>query len=74
MTEAHDGTLWFTIQEAQDYLKVSKPTLYSLMKDGRLPFYYILGTRQRRIKQADLDALLRPGHPRELDDGEDQSE
>lgn len=67
MAEMLDGTIWLTAPEAQDYLKVSKATLYNLMKDGRLPFYYIKGTRQRRLKQTDLEALLEPGNPDELD-------
>lgn len=72
MTETHDGIVWLTVPEAQAYLKVSKPTLYNLMKDGRLPFYYIAGTRQRRIKQRDIDALLQLGHPDEVDEGDEE--
>jgi excisionase family DNA binding protein len=66
MAEVQDGTVWLTAPEARDYLKVSKATLYNLMKDGRLPFYYIAGTRQRRVKRADIDALLQPGNPNDL--------
>lgn len=74
MTVTHDGVAWLTVPEAQAYLKVSKPTIYNLMRDGRLPFYYIAGTRQRRVKQTDLDALLRPGRPEDVDDEDDQAE
>lgn len=74
MSESHDGTVWLTVPEAQTYLKVSKPTIYNLMRDGRLPFYYIVGTRQRRVKQTDLDALFRLGRPEDLDDGDEQAE
>lgn len=74
MTETKAGTVWLTAPEAQDYLKVSKTTLYNLMKDGRLPFFYISGTRQRRVKQVDLDALLQPGRPEDLDDENEQAE
>lgn len=71
MAEVKEGTIWLTVPEAQDYLKVSKTTLYNLMKDRRLPFYYIAGTRQRRVKQRDLDAVLQPGSPDDLDLSED---
>jgi len=74
MAEMLDGTIWLTAPEAQDYLKVSKATLYNLMKDGRLPFYYIKGTRQRRLKQIDLEALLEPGNPDELDTADEPVE
>jgi len=74
MAEIYDGTVWLTAPEARDYLKVSKATLYNLMKDGRLPFYYIKGTRQRRVKQTDLDALLERGNPNELDVADEEAE
>lgn len=67
MTDDMDDTTWLTVPEAQDYLRVSKTTLYNFMQDGRLPFYYLKGTRQRRVRRTDLDALLEPGHPEELD-------
>ncbi|MEZ4706799.1 MAG: helix-turn-helix domain-containing protein [Caldilineaceae bacterium] len=63
-----------TMPEAREYLRVSKTTLYNLMKDGRLPFFYISGTRQRRVKRIDLDALLEPGRPDELNESEDDPE
>jgi excisionase family DNA binding protein len=74
MSETRDTTLWLTVPEAREYLKVSKTTLYNLMKDRRLPFYYISGTRQRRVKQADLEALLQLGNPDELDTADEDSE
>lgn len=58
MTDNSDDTIWMTPSESQAYLKISKTTLYDCMKDGRLPFYYVKGTRQRRLKKADLDALM----------------
>lgn len=59
--------VWMTPAEAQDYLKISKSTLYDCMKDGRLPFFYVKGTRQRRIKKTDLDNLMIAGDPHEGD-------
>lgn len=58
-------TRLFDVSEACSYLRVSKATLYSYMKDGRLPFYYLAGTRQRRLRKSDLDALLIPGSSEE---------
>lgn len=63
MDKPDDDAVWMTVAEALIYLKISKTTLYECMKDGRLPFYYIKGTRQRRIKKADLDLLLVAGDP-----------
>ena len=56
---------WLTLDEAAAYLKLSKPSIYRLCTEGRLPFYKIAGTGQRRFKQVDLDALLEPGQPEE---------
>ena len=63
MSDLFDDAAWFTTAEAQNYLKISKSTLYECMKDGRLPFYYVQGTRQRRIKKTDLDNLMVKGDP-----------
>ena len=49
---------WLTMPQAQEYLKVSRTTLYRLMDAGTLPFYRITGTRQRRFKRSDLDQLM----------------
>lgn len=54
---------WFDIPGALEYLKLSKSTLYECMKDGRLPYYYVKGTKQRRLKKSDLDGLLILGNP-----------
>jgi excisionase family DNA binding protein len=69
MAEPSTEDVWFDIPGAQEYLKLSKSTLYECMKDGRLPFYYVKGTRQRRIKKTDLDKLMMRGS---LDDPLDE--
>jgi excisionase family DNA binding protein len=61
-------TVWVTIPEATKYLRISKSTIYELMSDGRLAFYYLKGTRQRRVKKEDLDALMILGDPQDSDD------
>ena len=67
MASCEENAPWYTVAEACEYLKVSNSTLYTYMKDRRLPFFYLAGTRQRRLKKRDLDALLTPGDPDELD-------
>lgn len=52
---------WLTLDQAAEYLQVTKPTLYRWMKQGKLPFYQPAGTGYRRFKRADLDALMVPG-------------
>lgn len=65
MADPNSPTEWFTVAEACAYLRVSNTTLYEYMKSKRLPFFYLAGTRNRRLKKQDLDALLEPGEPDE---------
>lgn len=67
----YNKSAWFDIPGALEYLKLSKSTLYECMKDGRLPYYYVKGTRQRRLKKEDLDNLMTLGSPTEI--GEDEA-
>ena len=71
MTETSQNIQWLTVTEACEYLRVSKGTLYTYMKDDRLPFYYLAGTRQRRVKKEDLDALLMRGKPEDAESDDD---
>ena len=52
---------WFTVEEAAEYLCVSKRTIYKLTKEGRLPAFRIGKERYRRFRKEDLDKALRPG-------------
>jgi excisionase family DNA binding protein len=70
--DTFDQKIWLSVSESCSYLGISKPTLYLYMKDKRLPYYYLAGTKQRRIKKSDLDALLIPGNPDEVN--QDDSE
>lgn len=67
MSADDENTKWYTVADACEYLNVSNSTLYTYMKDRRLPFFYLAGTRQRRLRKRDLDALLEPGNPDDLD-------
>ena len=51
---------WFTVEEAAEYLCVSKRTIYKLTKEGRLPAFRIGRERHRRFRKADLDKVPRP--------------
>lgn len=50
---------WFTIEEAAEYLCVSKRTIYKLTKEGRLPAFRIGRERHRRFRKEDLDKVPR---------------
>lgn len=69
MTDSPEAVHWYTVAEACAYLRVSKTTLYDYMNSGRLKFYNLAGTRTRRFRQSDLDALLEPGSPAEVTEG-----
>jgi excisionase family DNA binding protein len=51
---------WFTIEEAAEYLCVSKRTIYKLTEEGRLPFFRIGKERHRRLRKVDLDNVFLP--------------
>jgi len=51
---------WFTVEEAAEYLCVSRRTIYKLTKEGRLPAFRIGKERHRRFRKEDLDKALRP--------------
>lgn len=48
---------WFTVEEAAEYLCVSKRTIYKLTQEGRLPAYRIGRERHRRFRKEDLDKV-----------------
>jgi excisionase family DNA binding protein len=50
---------WFTVEEAAEYLCVSKRTIYKLTKEGRLPAFRIGQERHRRFRKDDLDKVPR---------------
>ena len=52
---------WFTVEEAAEYLSVSKRTIYKLTQEGRLPAFRIGQERHRRFRKEDLDKVPRLG-------------
>jgi excisionase family DNA binding protein len=50
---------WFTVEEAAEYLCVSKRTIYKLTKEDRLPTFRIGQERHRRFRKEDLDKVPR---------------
>ncbi len=50
---------WFTVQEAAEYLSVSRRTVYKLTAEGRLNPFIIGKERYRRFRKQDLDAVPR---------------
>lgn len=74
MTETAGRERWMSINDAAEFIGLSRATLYSYMSDGRLPFYYIKGSNQRRIKQSDLDALFVRGRPEDAVGADDSEE
>lgn len=56
-----EDTVWLTLEEAADYLRISKPSAYRFMQEGSLPYYRIAGTGLRRFRREDLDAMMLPG-------------
>ena len=60
---------WLTQDEAEDYLGVSRTTLYRWRKDGRLKAYR--AGNVVRYKQEDLDAALEADEMVVSDDAEE---
>ena len=50
---------WFTVEEAAEYLRVSRRTIYKLIQEGKLPALQIGKERGRRFRIEDLDKVLR---------------
>ena len=50
---------WFTVEEAAEYLCVSRRTVYKLTQEGRLPAFHIGQKRHRRFRIEDLDKVPR---------------
>jgi len=60
-----------TINQAAEVAGVDRQTIYAWMRKGLLPFVWLGG--RRRIKEADLVAVLRPGSAESTDSSGQQS-
>ena len=50
---------WYTVDEAAQYLRVSRRTIYQLVKEMQLAPYKVGRAGHRRFKQEDIDAVMR---------------
>ena len=64
-------TEWFTLDEASEYMRVSKRTIYKWCKDGRLATYRLGRERTRRFRREDLDSVPKLINSRGREDGEE---
>jgi len=48
-----------TIKEVAEYLRVSKSTVFRLMRDGELPAIKFSAKRFTRIQRSDLEAFIK---------------
>lgn len=51
---------WYTPTEAAQYLRVTRQAIYKYMADGLLTYFVLRSGGGRRLRRADLDALLEP--------------
>ena len=49
---------WYTVDEAAQYLRVSRRTIYQLVKEMQLAPYKVGRAGHRRFKQEDIDAVM----------------
>lgn len=54
---------WFTVDEAAEYLRVSKRTIYRLCHDGELMGYRTSRRGYWRFRKEDLDKALKKSIP-----------
>lgn len=57
---------WLTIEEAAEYLRVSKRTIYRWLHDGLLPGYRAGPRGPWRFLREDLDGMMRRVAPKEV--------
>jgi excisionase family DNA binding protein len=50
---------WFTVDEAAEYLRVSKRTIYKLCEEGCLAGYRSGHRSHRRFRKEELDKLMK---------------
>ena len=55
--EKIEKDVFFTVDEAAEFIKVSKPTIYDLINSNELPCYVYGQKKQKRIWRSDLIKL-----------------
>jgi excisionase family DNA binding protein len=51
---------FLTVKEVAEYLRIPLPTMYYLLKRGRIPAFQVGG--RWRIKASDVDAIVEGGN------------
>ena len=57
---------WFTINESASYLRVSRRTMYQLIRDGQVTAYRAGSRGHRRLRLEDLEHLMRSEDTQDL--------
>ena len=52
---------WYTINEAAQYLRVTRRTIYRFIEKGQLPTYRVGVGGHRRFRHKDLERILLDG-------------
>jgi len=55
-----DSPAWLSLKDAAHHTGTSTDTLRRRINDGQLPAYYVGRSHMVRLRQDDLDALMRP--------------
>ena len=63
---------WMTPNEAAEYLRVSRATLYRHFADGSIPGFRMFGEGYLRFKREDLEALMVPVEPSPVEDEDEK--
>ena len=66
---------YFTVMDLQKIIGCSRPTIYKLKNEGKLPYRRIKGTRKIRFIQEDIDNFLlqNPGFGKRKDGNEKEN-
>jgi len=56
-----DETGWLISDQAAQYLDIKLPTLYKWVRERRIPFYKVPGSRKLKFKREELDQLIESG-------------
>ena len=54
---------WFTVDEAAEYLRVSRRSIYKLCQEGDLEAYRTADSGHRRFRKEDLDSVMKKNTP-----------